>query len=816
MRARYFRLLACALTLSIAAGPFGCGKPTAPPTHAGRPLGPSVLRAVDRVRQLDHPNRPPLRLVHRSGDPSGAVALAIATDGRSASALALGALLDARLGARDFSPTLRIHRGGVIVAEEAENPDQVARTLDALERALTEPVGREEATPLLDLVRRRLARLGELNPSASEVGACLSTLGSEGRGELAASASIDLEWFESVRKSAATARRASLSALGEPTLLDAAERAHTSTWPAGEPLADDWPSARSVTASESTLPSLRVAHRIPSQTAALAARRALAAHAKDTRARIFAIDDRLTVTEPELVLGPAGACLSVEVDAGPAGAGLGAETAATVALALGAEMAWAREASPLDDESALALLAPESALDAVALAAWAGLSAVGPEVSRELVEYRAPEARSRSGFAALLERTERAFAEVNIPLSFRFEGGQAESWLLVASPCGTRQEPSDEAGLLAVTVRALALESSGDDGVTVEPWVSVDGVGLVLHAPPRRGESPSLHAERIARAAGRALYGSALDGRVVASARGRTLALLGDDPGRDTLLSALSGGTPSRLSPSGIPRTVATLSTADVERARIGLASGALRVAYIASQAKSEEAAAQRALASWLAPARPTKEPSCSEPTAAAATPGVWTLEPASAEIPAATYIGVPWSKGRLEGAATAWLLGAPGGPLQRALATPDLLSSVTARYWGGSRVGALVVELRAASDEAANAAADQEASDALPTSPRPPSPPAPAATARQRGIPLGAEAQIRAALDALARLGVDEKLAADALAEATLAGEQSAATARGRLVQTWNGSTAASGISGALDSLAGSEHRIVRVEPRR
>lgn len=746
------------------------------------------------------------------------MALAVAADGQSAAAVALGTLLDGRLRASGFGPTLRIHRGGVILAEHVGTVEQVSRTLAAFERALTAPVGADEAKSLLLATRQKLARLAELNPQASEVGACLSRLGSEGRVALSSHGALDAPWLEAVRAEAATARHASFAALGEPALLDAAQRAHTSTWPPGDPLADDWPSHRSVVASESALPSLRVARRIPSQTAALAARRALVAHAEETRARVFAIDDRLGMTEPELVLGPSGACLSIEVEAGAGGAGLGAETAATVALALGAEMSWAENTSPLDDESALALLAPERAIDAVALAAWAGLSAVGPQVDRELVEYRAPSASARSGFAELLERTERKFDGANVPLSFRFEGGQAESWLLVASPCGTHQEPSDEAGLLAVTARALALETTGHDGVAVEPWVSVDGIGLVLHAPPRRGESPPLHAARLARAAGLALHGGALDGRTVATARGRTLTLLGDDPGRDTLLSALSGGRPSRLSASGLPRSVAMLSTADVERARIGLASGVLRAAYIASQAASEEGAARSALSSWLAPARPNKEPSCTEPTDAPAPPGVWTLEPASAEIAAATYIGVPWSAGRAEGAAAAWLLGEDGGPLRSALGAPELLSSVTARYFGGSDAGALVVELRAAAaplePDTATPAANQSAAEA------PRKVPVGALPARPDAAPPNAEPQLRAALDVIAGKGVDPELAARALDEAARASEFSATTARGRLVQSWHGGGAAtltaSGLNGALSALRASEHRIVRVEPRR
>src|SRR5690606_2990121 len=213
-------------------------------------------------------------------------------------------------------------------------------------------------------------------------------------------------------------------------------------------------------------------------------------------------------------------------------------------------------------------------------------------------------AAKQKAFRQVVATTGSALLERELDFVSRSEGGQAESWLLVASPCGTLAEQADESGLRALTVASLARGLSGKSRVSLEPWITTNAIGLLAHAPPLRGETPDHHAARIARVLGQALAGPPLDGRDVAAVRSEHLALIGRGPGEDLMLRVLAGEVPSFLSPLGLEADLATMSVADVQRMRAALLREPLRAAFIASGTRSQAEAAQAALSAWLAPHR--------------------------------------------------------------------------------------------------------------------------------------------------------------------------------------------------------------------
>src|SRR5690606_23902116 len=191
-----------------------------------------------------------------------------------------------------------------------------------------------------------------------------------------------------------------------------------------------------------------------------------------------------------------------------------------------------------------------------------------------ILEYRSTESPpiTHQALSRTIEATRKDWVGRKLPVNSRDETGQAEVWALLATPCGTLPEAADESGLRALTVSALARDFDGRHGVTLEPWVSPTGIGLIAHGPARSGESVARHAERIARALGGAFYGHSLDGRTLAATRAEQLSRIGSDPGVEIATNILGAGRPSHANPWGIGKSVSTFSVADAERTRADLA----------------------------------------------------------------------------------------------------------------------------------------------------------------------------------------------------------------------------------------------------
>ncbi len=690
-----FAWLVAGLALSCGGQSAGTGDATAP-----RSPTPPQLPA-DRVRLVTEADKPVLQLVKRTGDPQGAVAVAVFPDGGSDATVALGALLYSRLRAAGLlEVSLQTHSDGLVLATRAPNAERAQRFLSAVRTALSTPVDDDERA--LELADAWSAQRTERGSPGSPVGRCSGELGSDADPKKpSAPHHLAAKELEEWRSTAYAYQRVGIAAVGGEPLLDAVLAAQGDTWPSGDALVDPWPEKDDVAVVDAPAGrSLRLAWRLGDAPRALAAARALSDAEHPLRHRLQAMGP-WSVSSTNAALRPRGACLRLDLTRRE-GKSPSARELAEVSTLVSSEVARSLHSATPEHERELSVLQPTDPLTAAALAAWSSVrspDASGP--TRRFVEYAAPSPDKRptkDSLSTELTKTESAWSERVLPARIRVEDGQAEMWLLAASPCGTRVEERDEAGTLSLAVRAIAASIAApadNTAVVLEPWTTPHGVGILAHGGRRDGESPEAQAERIARVVGRALAGDPLDGRVVADTRGAVLSRLNPDTGYWLAFETLTGARPSAFDPLGTWKAVSSTSASAVERARASLAEGPLQLAILANHDRAQGEAAAAALADWLAPFR-ADGAVCPAATPIPPSPGLWNLETVDESVREGAYVSV-WATGPVEmGRATEFLFNRDGGYLDQALEKPGLVATAEARWFGGGDAGALLIELGA------------------------------------------------------------------------------------------------------------------------
>ena len=286
------------------------------------------------------------------------------------------------------------------------------------------------------------------------------------------------------------------------------------------------------------------------------------------------------------------------------------------------------------------------------------------------------------------------------------ERGQGELWLLVASPCALTLEGSWDAGRTALAALTAAGQADGRLGVTIEPWVSADGVGLIAHGGLAwADESPQDLARRVASAAGQALLGATFEPQVFDQAKSTVLAMLASDgaAGYAGFAAKAVPGHPSWIVPWGASDRQLGATLEDVHARWRQVQGAPMRVAVLANVDTAQAELAASRLDRWLldsAGARPCTEVPRGEPPQ----PGQHSLAPTKGAL-GQLVVGVTLPGNTPADVALARQLVAAldgdDGLLRRRL--PDL-ARVTARLLGGGRGRAVVVEARAARSQLASA----------------------------------------------------------------------------------------------------------------
>ena len=751
--------------------------------------------------------RPPLAVVAREGDARGALAVAVSTAGiapdRGAlAAVALAALVQERLATRGVDASLVGGWDGWRLRALVGSPADMARLVEAVRIAMLTPVSADEAA-LTAVVRRSAALARRPLPDRALVDAARCTGEAYGAGEGEAPTPLELE---SWRRAAHGLGRVAIASAGSPALADAAAQmlSRAPAWPRSAPATPSpWPalSAPSVVyeASGEVAPGaarIVVTARTATPERAVAAAPALGDARGPLASRLAALDAPARVRSVVATAHGDGGCVATTIDL--AARDLLADAPARIATAaalarqeLAVEIADG--ASPGDLGSALTRRAADPR-DAAERAAWWSLAGDRPGASddhpRMALTVGVAASKDAAGSTdlagAIRAEIDRATFAWQAPLvdgRKLVERGQGEAWVLLASTCGTGPESSGDAGVGAAVAMAAAAQAADDArDIQVEPFVAIDGVGVLVHGPARAGESPQAHARRLADSTARAFAADEIEPTRIAQARAAMIARAAATDARALagLAGALAPGHPSWLAPEGTLFGIASLSDATVAARAAAIRAQPLRVAVVANVDAAQADAAVRAVDRWVA-RRPGESRGCSA-AGAGPSPRAGTY---AVDLPAGTVsevlIGVPFATAdaasRIAGTWLAAALDGTDGLLAHALGanagadatgTPDAL----ARAWSVAVLGA---------------------------------PQAPALVVRLVGSDASldaAVAQVRALLDRLRRGALrdeDRARAGGALARARLA---ASLDPRARVIDLWRGEPTATTPAAALPSL--------------
>jgi hypothetical protein len=699
-----------ALALAAACG----GNPGASANHP---------HAASRGARATGEGRPPLAVVAREGDARGALSVAVSTEGIAPErgalvGVALAGLVEGRLAARGIADAGAVGGwGGWRLRTLVVSPGEAAKLVDAVRAAMLAPVTAGE--PALATVARKVAALARRPlPDRALVDVAQCTGEAFGAGGDAAPTAEELEAW---RRAAHGLGRVAFATTGNAALADAtaAALARGAAWPGAAPFAQaPWPTAdvRAVVydASGEIAPGAArvvVTARTATPERAVAAAAVLGDPHAPLASRLDALDAPARVRAVVATAHADGGCVAVTLDlnARDLATDAAACIATTAALArqevaveltdtsapedLGGELAM-RASDPRDsaERAAWWSLAGQRPgdRDAVALALTVGVAAPRDAAARDAAAPATP--WQPDAIRAEIDRATIAWHAPVVEARTRVERGQGESWVLLASPCGTTPEANGDAGAGAeVATAAAAAAARGADGadVRVEPFVATDGVGIVAHGPPRAGESPQAHARRLADVAARAFAADTLDAEPVARARAALLSRAAEVEARmlGTLGGALSPGHPSWLDPTGTSFGLASSTDESTALRAAAIRNGPLRVAVLANVDQAQAEAAVRAVDRWIA-RRPGESRACpSPPTLPAPRSGTYAVEvPAGA--PSEALLALPLAAGNpAERSAATWLaaiLDGSDGLLAHAL------SGKSDAHDGGASEGAL------------------------------------------------------------------------------------------------------------------------------
>ncbi len=689
--------------------------------------------------------RPNLVLVLRDGDPRAAVAAVVVTGGNSYASTGLSALLEARLQKSGFPSVDAIaNRESFRLRALVETPERAGAFVTAVHRALATPVAR--SGPEMQLVARRLTTLRRHPveaPIAVSVARCTGELGVLAtEPPLDPSSNEGAAQLEAARSAAYGASRVAFGAVGGASIGEAVSGAVRGgdKWPRTAP-PDSTLSSNDQVGTFASVERTQAGPRVVLATTAQRAETAIATALQLGTAdgtlvtRLRALGTPFRVVDATATARQRGGCLAVTLEPVRPSSGSGFEESAALAAvvarqemertraAVGAAPSEPTPSAPLGFEGSRAVRLASDPREAAELAAlWSLTTPASPnekeatsvalalpaswmEGRGTATEPGAQLAASARRFGSTIERLEKSWTAPVLEHREHVERGQGELWLLLASPCGTMAEGESDAGLTSLSLMtALAGRPRESRGVSLEPWIAADGVGVVAHGARLPGESAAGMAMRIAEEAARTLAAPPFSAPSFASARATLLQRVGDgisSDGRalDALAGSLVPGHPSWLAPLG---SWDDLAKAGVEAASLrwaALSAGPLRLAVLANDGRGQADAVVRAIDRWIVRTEQPRACSPAEPAPAAKAGTVPIAVPSPPPLSQA-LLGVPVApQGSAEtGFAELTLAGLSGadGWLTKALSSPSLSASAQARLVGGTRAAALVVDIRA------------------------------------------------------------------------------------------------------------------------
>lgn len=716
---------------AVLLGVLGCGA-TAPST-GGQPLlpppqgafGPQAETPIGHIEIRKHPQKPTLALVTREGDPMPALSATFAVNTPQSVTAALSAVVEVRLKAAGLDVDTHVDRASFRVRMLVPSRERHALFFSALLDALIRPVVPSSAETVLAAERADALKRNALDDrSLAEVAECALELGAV-PGEVfidprSAAGAAELEAY---RASALHLGRMAIGAVGpnEFCLQTAALLEGMGQWPNGPAAPATWPQANTNSVYRTAelgrgqarlISSVRVGNPL---SAAAAAER-LGAADSPLSARLSALGDPFRIAEVSGIARTHGGCVKVVLESDGAAPATMDKNAAAAAALLYQELQ--QELSEPGDQHVAArqILKAADPRECAARASWWALSgsvaAVADRYTTVLALPVGDAGTSGSSFSGDLERLLTSSRSAVPEARQRVERGQGELWVLLAGLCGADEEGSHDAGLTALATLSVTQARRAGSDVTLEPWITADGIGILAHAPFRdETESKRALAIRVANAAARTLLGTPLSSEALSSARASQLGFLEQSTGHhgiafESLLGALSPDRPSALLPFGLWNRVAQSSMDLVALRFQAFAAEPLRIAVLANADAEQAQIAVQAAQRWMAPSRDIRM--CKPPLLSSAKPGRIDLRLPKEAVLGQALLGAPMPAAGKPGYDlayfTALALDGRGGLLETALGASRFAAHATARMVGGAENAALVIDVRAPSDSLSEA----------------------------------------------------------------------------------------------------------------
>ncbi len=670
------------------------------------PRGPgpqAAALAASRVHQQQSAHRPRLTLVEREGDPQRGLALAVHVGTSPIAAAALALLIEDRMRAAGVEAAGHASPSGFIVYALADRAREVARFIEVGNRALVIPVTASDVDRVAARWRSAPPRVAR-SVSEAAVAQCSGELSLVPAPEGPVGFSGRLEdWLQTVGVG-----DVAFAVVGSREHLEAGQDALARLAPWSR-LGADWsaPFEADLIGSSSGVAgqlSLSVALWGAPAAAAIASAERLGEPESLLSVRLAAGFPAWQVVRVASNLDRGGACLRVDLQAtgsAPTAAAV-AGSAADAADELEHTLSRIRPGPWVVTKQVLAMEGPHQA---AAVAAWQALNAsaegVGTRSLRRIVHYagelstRPPERLAELFTSALARRVRGLETKRGV------EEGQGKFWMLLATPCGTSAEDAVTAGTLALALHGSALASSSRSGVTLEPWLNVDAMGILAHsAATTPYESPAAQAERVAEALARALLTAGPPPDVIVESREFLLDTLADGPtpSLSLALRQTSANHPSWLEPRGTWSSLSAISSRSVQLRRESFVRGKLRLASLGNHDPGQVESGEARLLNLLRSAD-AGQGECASRRVVSPVAGKYRIE-ASGRTDADAIISVPLptnARGLSEEAVwTELLMNRTDGWLYQALQRPGLVSTARARAMGGAGIGALVIEIHA------------------------------------------------------------------------------------------------------------------------
>ncbi len=706
-------LLPCALiTGLLGAGTLGCGG-----SSQVAPQAAAIASA--RVQSQTNPYRPRLTLVEREGDPLRGLALAVHVAAPPPASSLLAWLAEGRLRGADLeSLSTRVSPDGFVLYALAKEREAIARFILESSRALTTPLSTLDAERLLQRLASEPLRVAR-SASEAALARCAGAPLLAPSGAARPSPGDIASWLDAVR-----VNDVAFATVGSQEYLDAADRAQASLPPWSRLGSGGWRVADEARVGSVASPrplALSVALGGASAAGVLAVAEHVAQPDSLLAIRVGAGFPAWQVERVSTHLAGGSACLRVDMQSTSAAPSADAvarsawdavdELEHTLARVTASQVNGGQPAAsqpgPAQWLFARQVLAAEAPHEAAAVAAWQALNAATSTAAPGLQRYvhysgeLAPAVASGTDpLPSLFERA--GVTDASGPEAVRqVEPGQGSFWMLLATPCGTSAEDTASAGTLALAMHATALAATGRAGVVLEPWLSVDGIGLMAHATAAAAnESPAAQAERVAEALASALLRAGPSPEAIAASREVLLGTIaeGPSPGLALALRQVSANRPSWLDARGTWTTLSGLSARSVELQRQAFLRGRLRLASVGNHDETQTIAGERRLKRLLHGAQ-SGRPACPARRPVLPASGQYRIEAADARSNEAIIaVPLPAMPEGLPAEAhwTESLMNRTDGWLAQALQQPGLVSTARARVLGGSGAAALIIEVSA------------------------------------------------------------------------------------------------------------------------